>query len=274
MRLGERVLQLHPLDRRDRFQQPVGKLAPDRRCDLGGFLDRREAIEPLHQRVLQGGRDRERGQRAVEDICAVLFAQQARTQYGLGEFFHEQRPRRRSWRRSCIHHFDGQRLAAGITPATIACASPTPKAVKLKRGDMRAADPRRGKFRAEGDHQQRPQLRQPIDEPAEHVERGRVDPVRILESNTSTGASFLPSPANSAISAATVAAPSAPPGPFPTPGIAPRRRGSTAGQRRAARCPSPPTPNARSSPPTCPIAPLPGSPLTNLAACQIWLVIG
>ena len=46
---------------------------------------------------------------------------------------------------------------------------------------MRAADPRRGEFRAKGDHQQRAQAGQPIDEPAEHVERGRVDPVRILQ---------------------------------------------------------------------------------------------
>ena len=52
---------------------------------------------------------------------------------------------------------------------------------------MRAADPGRGEFRAEGDHQQRAQTRQPIDEPAEHVERSRVDPMRVLQQREDGG---------------------------------------------------------------------------------------
>jgi hypothetical protein len=46
---------------------------------------------------------------------------------------------------------------------------------------VRAADPGRGELRAERDHQQGAQTGQPIDQPAEYVERRRVDPMRVLQ---------------------------------------------------------------------------------------------
>ena len=115
----------------------------------------------------------------VENISAVLLAQQAGLQNCLGQFLDEQ------WHPvglcdDLLQNPRGQRLAAGHA-IDHRYRLTTPKAVELHRGDMRAADPRRGEFRAECDHQQRAQAGQPIDKPAEHVERGRVDPVCILQ---------------------------------------------------------------------------------------------
>ena len=55
----------------DRGEQLVGELAADHGADLGHLLDRREAIEPGHQRVVQGRRDRERRQRAGQLVAVA-----------------------------------------------------------------------------------------------------------------------------------------------------------------------------------------------------------
>ena len=47
-----------------------------RRTDLRHLLDRRQAIEPRHQRILQGGRDRHRRQRPGQGVAAVAFDQE------------------------------------------------------------------------------------------------------------------------------------------------------------------------------------------------------
>src|ERR1700677_2295691 len=74
--LAERVLQRRALDRRYRFQQSIRELSPDRRADRRVFFDRRETVEPRHQRVLQSRGYREWGKRAVEDKAAVFLPQQ------------------------------------------------------------------------------------------------------------------------------------------------------------------------------------------------------
>jgi hypothetical protein len=177
--LAEGALQRQSLKRRDRFQQAIREFAPDRCPDLCDLLNRRQPIQALHQRVLQGRGDCQRGHPLVENKYAVLLAEEARLKNGLGQLLDEQR-HPIGLGDDLLQDLRRQRLAAGDA-IHHRQRLPTPEAVELKRGDMRAADPRRDEFRAEGDHQQRAQAGQPIDEPAEHVERGRVDPVRILE---------------------------------------------------------------------------------------------
>ena len=55
--LAECVLQWGTLDGRNRFEQAIRELAPDRRADLRGLLDRREAIQARHQGILQRRRE-------------------------------------------------------------------------------------------------------------------------------------------------------------------------------------------------------------------------
>ena len=48
-------------------------------------------------------------------------------------------------------------------------------------GDVGQAPPRRLEFRAEGDQQQHRQLAHALDGEIEHLQRGRVGPMRVLE---------------------------------------------------------------------------------------------
>ena len=57
--LRQRLVQFGPRMRGDGGDQLVGELAPDRGADLRDLLHRRKAIEPRHQRVAQGQRDRQ-----------------------------------------------------------------------------------------------------------------------------------------------------------------------------------------------------------------------
>jgi hypothetical protein len=70
-------LQLFPGEAGNGAEQRVRKLASDRRADLCHMSHRCQTVEPRHQRVVQGRRDRERRQRAVEDVAVRFLAQQA-----------------------------------------------------------------------------------------------------------------------------------------------------------------------------------------------------
>jgi len=52
---------------RNGAQQCVGKLTPDRGTNLRYPSDRRRAVEPGHQRIVQGGRDPHQGHTAFQD---------------------------------------------------------------------------------------------------------------------------------------------------------------------------------------------------------------
>jgi hypothetical protein len=73
----------------DGGKQPRAELAPDHRSDLGDFLDRRQAIQAGHQRVVQGRRDRERRQRADQLKAITAFVQQTRFDDRFGQLFNE-----------------------------------------------------------------------------------------------------------------------------------------------------------------------------------------
>jgi hypothetical protein len=75
--LVEGGLQLRLGPAGDRGQQPMGKLAPERRADLGDLLDRGEAIEAGEQRVVQGRGQRERRQRPGQLVTVARVPEQA-----------------------------------------------------------------------------------------------------------------------------------------------------------------------------------------------------
>ncbi len=108
--LAQHAIERIALDRRDRLQQRVRKFAADRSSDLRGFLDRRQAVEPRRQGVVQGRGDRKRRQRGCEHIRIVLLAQQLGFQHALGQFLHEQR-HAVGLRHDLVEHFRRQFLA-------------------------------------------------------------------------------------------------------------------------------------------------------------------
>jgi hypothetical protein len=67
-----------------RAHQHVRKLASNRCADLRHMPHRPEAVQPRQQRGVQGCRDRQRLQRAVEHVAIVLLAQQPALQDALG----------------------------------------------------------------------------------------------------------------------------------------------------------------------------------------------
>ena len=75
----------------DRGEQLVAELAADHGADLRHLLDRREAVEAGHQRVVQGRRDRERRQRPGQLVAIAGVREQARFQHRLGQLLDEQR---------------------------------------------------------------------------------------------------------------------------------------------------------------------------------------
>jgi hypothetical protein len=69
----------------------VPELTANRRADLRDFLGRGEPVEARHQRVLQGGRNRQRRQRTAQAVARRRILQQARLHHSLRQFFDEQR---------------------------------------------------------------------------------------------------------------------------------------------------------------------------------------
>ena len=96
----------------DRRKQLVRELAADDRPDLGDLLDRREAVEAGHQRVVKRRRDRERRQWAGQLVAVAGVREQARFQHRLGQLLDEQRHAVGA-RHDLVQHLAGQRLAAG-----------------------------------------------------------------------------------------------------------------------------------------------------------------
>ena len=135
---------------------------------------------------------------------------------------------------------------------------------------MRAADPGRGELGAERDNQQGAQARQTVNEPAEHIERSRIDPVGVLQPRQDGGVFGQPLkqceqrrdrsllPLAGAISTA---------GYRPSLGIDNKaaRKGATSFVSNPERAIIASSLSSRAAA---------GSPPTKPAACQIWLDIG
>ena len=61
----------------------------DHRAGLGDLLHWGESVEPGHQRVVQGRRNRERHERAGERVVIPGIGKQTGFEHGLGQFLDE-----------------------------------------------------------------------------------------------------------------------------------------------------------------------------------------
>jgi hypothetical protein len=75
----------------DGLQQGIGKLASERGPELCQALHRCQAIEPRHQRVVQGGGNRQRRQEPGELIALLSLLEQPRLQHHHHQLLHKQR---------------------------------------------------------------------------------------------------------------------------------------------------------------------------------------
>ena len=98
--------------RGDGGEQVPAELAPDRCADLRDLLDRGEAIEPRHQRVAQGQRDRQ-GAGAPGIFPAIAgIPEVCRFEDRLGQLLDEQR-HAVGLAEDLLEQVRGQRLATG-----------------------------------------------------------------------------------------------------------------------------------------------------------------
>ena len=74
----------------DRRDEVVGEFAPQGGAELGDGFCRPQAIEPRHERVLQGGGDRKLARRGTAPLAREL-GRRAGLQHPLGEFLEEDR---------------------------------------------------------------------------------------------------------------------------------------------------------------------------------------
>ena len=177
--LGQRLLERHLAEGREGRQQLVAEHAPERRGQLGDLLHRRELVEARHQRIVQRGRDRQRRQRAGQHVAVARIDQQVRLQDRLGQLLDEQRHAVGPGD-DLLDHLERQRLAAGDAldhGGRLTMAQPAER----ERADVRIAAPGRREVGPKDHHQQDRQALDPIDDLLEQLDRGGVDPMRVLE---------------------------------------------------------------------------------------------
>ena len=162
----------------DRLQRLVGELAADGGADLRDPLERAHAVEPRHQRVRQGRRDRELPPRARQHVAPVPFGQQVGFEHRLGELFQKQR-HAVGLDDDLLDDFLGQLPARDALDQRR--AQLPAQAVQHQRRDVRMRVPARLEFGASGDDDEDRPVLHPVDQEVDHLTRGRVDPVQILE---------------------------------------------------------------------------------------------
>ncbi len=165
--------------RRNLRQQLECEVAADAGGDLRNLLDSAETVETRRQAVLQGSRDRQRRQRAFQDIAIVFLSQKARLQHRLRQFLDKQ------WHAirfgdDLVEHLFRQRLAAGH-PGHHVRALAAAQSVQGMQGDMSAGGPWHGKLRPTGYDQQHGGVLNAVDNPIQGLERAGIDPVDIFE---------------------------------------------------------------------------------------------
>ena len=130
---------------------------------------------------MQGRRDGEWRQRAVEHIVVRLLAQQVALQDTLGQFLDEQRHAVRAID-DLVDDVSRQCLAAGDLRNQCGPVAPV-QAIERQHADLRLAGPGRLELRAERYDQQHRQAAHMLDGEVEQLARGRVDPLRILKNH-------------------------------------------------------------------------------------------
>ena len=98
--------------RGDGGDQFIAELAPDRRADLRDLLDRRETIEPRHQRIAQGERYRERARSRGIFVAVARIPEIGGFQDRLGQLLDKQR-HAVGLEQDLFQQIRGQRLAVG-----------------------------------------------------------------------------------------------------------------------------------------------------------------
>ena len=153
-------------------------MAADRGTGLGHFLDDRIAVEPRHQRILEGRRDRQRRQRTDQCVPVAIVAQQTRFEDRLGQLLDEQRDAVGAGN-DLVHQFCRQRLAGDAVDHR-STLLPT-QAVQSHQRHVWAPKPGRRKFRPKSNEAQGREFGQAIDDQVEQFTERRVDPVDILD---------------------------------------------------------------------------------------------
>jgi len=128
---------------------------------------------------VQGRRDRERRQYAIEHVAISFFAQQTALQDALGQFLDKQ------WYAigavgDLVDDLIRQRFAAGNLLDQDGPVMPV-QAIERQHRHLWLAGPGWLKLGAERHDQQHWQAADSLDGEVEQLERGRVDPVRVLE---------------------------------------------------------------------------------------------
>jgi hypothetical protein len=138
-------------------------------------------VEPRQQRGVQGRRDGEWRQRAVEHIVVRLLAQQVALQ---DTWSIPRRTAARRAARSTIWSMTSQAMSCRRRSAQPMRSGAPVQAIERQHADLRLAGPGRLELRAERYDQQHRQAAYMLDGEVEQLARGRVDPLRILKTIT------------------------------------------------------------------------------------------
>jgi hypothetical protein len=178
LELAERVAQPVVAEPGHGRQQLAAELPPDHRRDLGHLLDRRQPVQPGHERVLERRGDRQRRQRAGQLVPVADVPEQARLQHRLGQLLDEQRHPVRPGQ-DLVEHLRRQRLAPG-QPLDHRPALPPAEPAERERGDVPVARPGRGEAGPRRDDGEHGQALHALGHQAQDLERARVGPVDVL----------------------------------------------------------------------------------------------
>jgi hypothetical protein len=127
---------------------------------------------------LERHRDRERRNRTRHQIPIAGVHEQSTLYHGLGQFLDEQRHAVGPIG-DLVGDLLGQDLAMGDVRDHLGALVGWQSA-EAEHCHVGTADPRRYEFRAVGHYRQKRQARRPLDDQVEKLERGGIDPMRVL----------------------------------------------------------------------------------------------
>jgi hypothetical protein len=176
--LRQRPLQRRRVERRYGLHQLIGEGAPDDRAQLRHQFCRCQAIQPRHQRIVQGSGNCQWRQGAHQLVAVLTFLEQVRLQHHFGQFFHEQR-HAVSLAHDFLQHSWGEGFVArhmGGQARDLARGEPAQR----ERGEMRHHRPGRAKLWARGQHHTEPCTRPLLDEQTQQLQGGRINPMQVF----------------------------------------------------------------------------------------------
>ena len=163
----------------DGVQQGIGEFAPNRRADLRDVLNRGEAIEARHQRILQCRGNRKRRQRPVEAVSVRPLDEEPGFKHVLRQLFQKER-HPVGLDDDLREHFGGE-LSAASDALDERFRLDSVETAKGHHRDVGRGRPWRFEFGTEGDQQQRRQSWNALEQEVQHFERSRIGPLRVLK---------------------------------------------------------------------------------------------